>query len=103
MGANRPLWLRAVLRLERAVGTRVESAVRGDAYFDVMSDVSRASRTVKRTAEGLSRRGLHLLNLPAGSDVRGMREQLSRMERRLSRLTEDVAEIEDSRHRPGVR
>jgi len=43
-------------------------------------------------AETLSGRWLHLFNLPAGSDVRRLREQLSRMERRLAVLADDVAE-----------
>jgi hypothetical protein len=92
MSPNQPLWLRAVHRLERAVGTPIESAVRSDAYFDIVATVARASSKTRRTAEGASRRALHLVNLPAGSDVRRLREQLSRVERRLNQLTEEVAE-----------
>jgi hypothetical protein len=32
---------------------------------------------------------LHLLNLPAGSDIRRVRQQLARVERQLAELTED--------------
>ena len=98
-----PLWLRAVHRLERAVGEPVESAVRSDTYFDVVSIVTRTTGKAKSTAESVSRRGLHLLNLPAGSDVKGLREQLLRMERRLNQLTENVEERDDGRERAGVR
>ncbi len=93
MSANQPLWLRAVLRAERAVGTRVESAVRTDTYFDVVSRLNRLHGQVNRAAEDLSRRWLHLFNLPAGSDVRRMREQLSRIERRLNLLADEVTEV----------
>ena len=93
MSANQPLWLRAVLRAERAAGTRVESAVRTDTYFDVVSRLNRLHRQVNRAAEDLSRRWLHLFNLPAGSDVRRMREQLSRIERRLNLLADEVTEV----------
>lgn len=92
--SSKPLWLRAVLRVERAIGEPVEKAVRTDAYFDAVTAATRASAQLKRTAEGASRRALHLLNLPAGSDVRRLREQLSRMERRLNALSEDVAELD---------
>jgi hypothetical protein len=103
MSANKPLWLRTVLRLERAVGGPVESVVRSDAYFDVVAKASRARRTGINAVEGVSRRGLHLLNLPAGTDLRRVREQLSRMERRLDQLSHDVAELdEDERRRTGV-
>ncbi len=88
----RPLWVRAVYRLERAIGEPVEAAVRTDTYFDLMTKATRATKTVKRKATGASTRGLHLLNLPAGSDVSSLREQLARMERRLNQLSEHVEE-----------
>jgi hypothetical protein len=103
MPANQPLWLRAVLRLERAIGEPVESAVRSDTYFDLVSTTTRVSRQVFGTAEGVSRRCLHLLNLPAGSDIRNMRQQLARMERRLNQLSHDVSELDDDRSGRDVR
>lgn len=95
MPANQPLWLRAVIRLERAIGEPIESAVRSDTYFDLVSTTTRVRRKAVGTAEGVSRRCLHLLNLPAGSDIRGMRQQLARMERRLNQLSHDVAELDE--------
>ena len=103
MPANQPLWLRAVLRLERAVGEPVESAVRSDTYFDLISKTTRVRRRVQGTAEAASRRALHLVNLPAGSDIRQVRQQLARMERRLNELSDEVAELEEPGPRPGVR
>jgi hypothetical protein len=47
--------------------------------------------------EGVSRRCLHLVNLPAGSDIRRVREQLSRMERRMNALTDELAALDDAR------
>jgi hypothetical protein len=91
----KPLWLRAVYRIERAVGEPVEAAVRTETYFDMMSKAMRTAATAKRTVTGASTRTLHVLNLPAGTDVRRMREQLSRMERRLNHMSERLAELED--------
>ncbi|HUB04811.1 MAG TPA: hypothetical protein VMA76_07070 [Solirubrobacteraceae bacterium] len=102
MPASQPLWLRVVLRVERAIGEPIESAVRSDTYFDLISTTTRVRRRVTGTAEGVSRRCLHLLNLPAESDIRGMRQQLSRMERRLNELSDDVAELDGSEPPPGV-
>ena len=96
MPANQPLWLRAVLKVERTIGQPVESAVRSEAYFDVISATTRMRRKAVGAAEGVSRKCLHLLNLPAGSDIRRMRQQLSRMERRLNQLSDEVAEIDDA-------
>jgi hypothetical protein len=103
MPANQPLWLRAVIRIERAIGEPIESAVRSDTYFDVISATTRVRRKVLGTAEGVSKRCLHLLNLPAGSDIRGIRQQLARMERRINQLSHDVAELDEDESRPGVR
>ena len=90
----KPLWVRAVHRLERAVGEPVEAAVRTETYFDVMTKVTRTTKGVKRKLSGASTRGLHLLNLPAGTDVRNLRDQLARMERRLNQLSEHVEELD---------
>src|SRR6201990_759415 len=75
----KPLWLRAVHRLERALGEPVEAAVRTETYFDVMSTVTRTVAGPKPKVSGVSTRGLPLLNLPAGTDVKRLREQLARM------------------------
>jgi hypothetical protein len=102
MSSQGPLWLKVVHRVERAVGVPVESAVRSDTYFDLVSLLTRTTGKAKGTAESLSRRGLHLLNLPAGSDVSRLREQLLRMERRLNQLTEEIVETGDARQRAVV-
>jgi hypothetical protein len=87
-----PLWLRAVHRFERAIGEPLESALHSDAYFDLVTEMLRARARTGRALEGLSRRMLHLVNLPAGSDVRRLREQLGRMERRLAELSKELDE-----------
>jgi hypothetical protein len=84
------LWLKAVHRLERAVGERVEAAVHSDTYFDFVTVAQRQQREAKALAESVSRRCLHLLNLPAGSDVRRLREQLARMDRRLAQIAKEL-------------
>jgi hypothetical protein len=44
------------------------------------------------TTEGLSKRIWHLANLPAGTDLRRVREQLARMERRVIELSKELDE-----------
>jgi len=102
--SSKPTWLKVVQKLERAIGEPVEAAVRTDTYFDVVAKATRATAAVKRKAESVSRRGLHLANLPAGSDLSRMREQLLRMERRLNALSEDIAERDSAspRQRTGA-
>jgi hypothetical protein len=95
MPANQPLWLKAVHRLERAIGEPVEAAVRTDTYFDAITKLNRARRKAGGMVEGVTRRAWHTLNLPAGTDVRRMREQLARVERRVTQLSEEVSEVTD--------
>jgi hypothetical protein len=94
MASAAPLWLRLVLRAERAIGRPVEAAVRSDAYFDVVAELNKAAARMSGAAETASRRGWHLLNLPAGSDVRGLREQMARMDRRIVRLGKELESLE---------
>jgi hypothetical protein len=84
---SKPLWLRAVHRFERAVGEPLESMLHSDEYFDVVAELHRWRGRGGRTLERVSRRMLHLVNLPAGSDIRRVREQLARVERQLAELS----------------
>jgi hypothetical protein len=95
--AAQPLWLKLVLRVERAVGGPVEMVVHSDTYFDVVAELRRGTRRLTDTVEGVSKRGLHLLNLPAGTDIRRVREQLARMDRRLLEISKELEQLEKDR------
>jgi hypothetical protein len=97
MSASSPTWLKLVLRLERAVGRPVEAAVHSDTYFDAVSELNRGTRRLTDAVESVSRRGLHLLNLPAGTDIRRVREQLARMDRRLLQMSKELDRLERER------
>jgi hypothetical protein len=89
--------LNLVLRVERAIGAPVEAAVRSDAYFDVVAELNRGTRRLTGALESVSKRGLHLLNLPAGTDIRRVREQLARMDRRLLQISKELEQLERAR------
>ena len=80
------------MRCERAVGERVESFVKSDAYFDLLARATKTRARLLAATEGFSQEWLRLWNLPAGSDVRQLRAQVSRMERTLAALAKDVAD-----------
>src|SRR5215217_431122 len=94
---NAPLWLKLVLRVERAVGGPVEAAVRSDAYFDVVTELNRGTRRLTGAVESVSKRGLHLLNLPAGTDIRRVREQLASLDRRMLQISKELEQLERAR------
>jgi hypothetical protein len=92
MAEGFPLWLRVVLRVERTVGASVESAVHSGTYFDAVAELSRTKAKLTGTVEGVSKRIWHLANLPAGTDIRRMRQQLAGIERRLIQLSKELEE-----------
>lgn len=90
MATEQSLWLQLILRFERAIGVPIESAVRSDGYFDLLTHANRTRARLTQVAEGITEEWLHLLNLPAGSDVKRLHEQLGRVERELHRLAKEV-------------
>ena len=96
MANDLPLWLRLVLRMERTIGVPVETAVHSDAYFDLVAEISRAKARATGAIEGVSKRVWHLANLPAGTDIRRVRQQLAGVERRLIQLSKELEEQRDA-------
>jgi hypothetical protein len=95
MAQEKSPWLAMVQRLERAIGVPVEKAVRSDAYFDLVTQATRMRKQLTDTLETATAEWLSLFNLPAGSDIRKLREQLSRVERQLAELSKRVEDRED--------
>jgi hypothetical protein len=89
---DRPQWLATALKLERAIGSRVEEAVRSDAYFEFVAHANRAQKRFFQAFESVQQEWLHLFNLPTGTDVRRLREQISRIEREIEALTNELAD-----------
>ena len=97
-----PLWLDGVRRFERFIGVPVERMVTSNAYFDSIPMLRRARAQLADRVATATDEWFRLLNIPAGSDVRRMREQLSRMERQLEKLTKELADRTDGR-KPAAR
>ena len=62
-----------------------------EAYFDAMTRLKRAQSQVTGAVEDVTNDVYRMFNIPAGSDVRKLREQLSRMERRLEAMSKELA------------
>jgi hypothetical protein len=60
-----------------------------------VAEANRARAQLTTLYERLSEDWLHFLNMPANSDVRRLREQLSRLERQVNRLAKDMADARD--------
>jgi septation ring formation regulator EzrA len=95
-----PLWVRLVHELERSIAAPIEAAVRSDEYFDLVTHLNRARAHVTKTVESLSEEWLHLFNLPAATDLRRVRDQLSRVERQLNKVAKTVSDSDEANEEP---
>ncbi len=90
MGKEQPTWLNLVQRFERTIGEPVETWVRSDGYFDVVTHATRAYGRWTRAVDEIQAKWLHFFNLPAASDITAAREQLARVERRLAEIRKEL-------------
>jgi hypothetical protein len=88
------VWRLVFDTVERGIGIPLEALVRTEVFHDLLTVSRRARNGALARTERLSRRGLHLANLPAGSDVRMLRDQLARLERRVVSLSKQLEDRE---------
>lgn len=86
MPAPVPAWRRVVDGVERRVAGPLEGAVQHDAFGVTVSIAHRAVHAVRSRTERGSRRLLHLLNVPAASDVNRLLTHIAAVERELREL-----------------
>jgi len=71
-----PLWLRTFTAVEGAVGPRVEEFVHGKKFSTAVVVVQKVKSGVSGVLERKTRQVWHLVNLPASTDVRRLRNQI---------------------------
>jgi len=84
MADQRPLWKKAFDSVERAIAPGLESAVRSEGFADVATVAMRVRSEIARNAERTMRRALHFWNMPAGSDIKRLSEQVAFLRRPLA-------------------
>lgn len=91
-----PLWKQVFDTVEGRVGPVLDELMTRD---DVVTALVLAQRTrgeIDRRLERTSRRVLHLLNLPAGSDVNRLLAHIARLEREIGDLRNQLADRENA-------
>jgi hypothetical protein len=94
-----PLWRQAYDAAERRVTPRADRLVRTPSFAVGAAVLRRAQNLARSSAEGVTARAWHLLNLPAGSDVSRLRAQIGALDREVRRLT---VQLETERRRPAL-
>jgi hypothetical protein len=82
-----PLWRQAFDAVERRVTPHADRLVRTPSFAVGAALVRRAQTVASSSAQGVTARAWHLLNLPAGSDVTRLRAQIGALDREVRRLT----------------
>ena len=89
---SRPSWYDAVRKWERTIGQPIEQVVRSETFFDVVTQAKRVQAEIGKRVESLTEDWFRMLNVPAASEIRRLREQLGRVERTLERVANELAD-----------
>jgi hypothetical protein len=84
--ASDPSWRASFNAIERTIGSQVERVTQSEAFAVALGLGQTVQRDVARRTERVSRRVLHLLNLPAGSDITRLLGQMGSVERQVRDL-----------------
>jgi len=98
MADQRPLWRKAFDSVEQAIAPGLESAARSEGFADVATVLMRVQAALSQRSERAMRRALHMWNLPAGSDVKRVSEQIASLERRIRDLAKRVEDLAEELH-----
>ena len=90
--ADVPSWRQGYDSIERRVGPQLESVLRSDTFAVAIGLVARVQRQVQGEASRVTRRVLHQLNLPAGTDVSRILNELGQLRRQVRELSDELEE-----------
>ena len=86
MSDSTPLWRQMFNSWEKAVAPNLEELTSSTGFRDLLAVGLKANADLTRELERASRQWLHLWNLPAATDVRRLRKQVTSLERELVAL-----------------
>jgi uncharacterized membrane protein YccC len=80
--------------VEKNLTPQVEQWVQSEQFADLAAAATKLQGQVQERTERAMRRGWHFWNLPAGSDVKRMSEQLASLERRVRDLSKQLEDAQ---------
>jgi hypothetical protein len=87
-----PQWRKAFDAVERELSPRLEAVVRSDRFADAVGVAAQIQRAFQRQASRNTRRVLHMLNLPAGTDVSRLLTEIGRLQEQVRDLQRQLGE-----------
>lgn len=96
MASSSPLWKRLFDAVDERVSPTINEVANSDDAATLLALGRRGRSELDRRMEQASRRTLHLLNLPAGSDVNRLLEHIARLEREVRDLRNLLTDRENA-------
>src|SRR5215203_747493 len=96
--SSSPLWKQLFDAVDGRVGPTINELARGEDAATLAALGRRGRSEFDRRMEQASRRTLHLLNLPAGSDVNRLLEHIARLEREVRDLRNLLTDRENAEY-----
>ena len=103
MADERSTWKRIFDTVEKAVAPRLEELAQSDQFSDAAAVMARIRAEFQSRTERAMRQNLHFWNLPAGSDIKRLSEQIASLERRVRDLSKRLDELTEPSHADGNR
>ena len=86
-----PAWRQGYDAVEAMVGPPLEQLVRSDQFAQGVAVLTRLRRQLEAQAARTSRQVLHGLNLPAGSDVTRLLNEIGELRKQVRQLSAELA------------
>ena len=94
MSDDRPAWRQGFDAVEAAIAPRLEELVKTEQFQIAAGLLANVQRSAQARAERDMRRALHLWNLPAGSDVTRILNEIGKLQREVRELARRLDERE---------
>ena len=98
MASSSPLWKQLFDAVDGRLSPAIDELARSEDAAALAALGRRGRSELDRRLEQASRRTLHLLNLPAGSDVNRLLEHIARLEREVRDLRNLLADRENAEY-----
>ena len=93
---GRPVWRMPIDAADRVAAPRAEALVHSEAFATVTATIFGVRRAVGNGVNGVAARVWHLVNLPAGTDLQRLRQQVGALDRDVRRLSLQLEQRQDN-------
>ncbi len=90
MAEEQPVWRQSFDAVERTVGPPLTAVVNSEAFAVALGLAAQLRKRAQRETERMTRRLLHQANLPAGSDITRLLEEIGKLQTQVRDLSKQV-------------